>query len=87
MTPAQTELANDLIGGVISHWAAIGKSSVEGFRGNWLVREGILQETEEQWELIVQTRPYDILMQTIPFSYNLIWLPWMDKPIYVTWGL
>ncbi len=79
------ELAEGLIQAVIQHWSAIGSSSVDGFRGNWLIRDGVLSETEEQWELTVEKRPYDILLERLPFSYNIIKLPWMTKPLCVNW--
>ncbi len=85
MTEAQKELINGMITASISHWTAIGNTSVEGFRGNWLVRDGILRETEERWELTVEKRAYDILMLKSPFSFSIIKLPWMEKPLHVTW--
>ncbi len=81
----QQQLAEGLIDAVIEYWSAIGSSSIEGFRGNWLVRDGLLSETEEHWELVVEKRPYDLLLERLPFGFSLIRLPWMDKPLYVTW--
>lgn len=78
-------MAQGLIAAVIDYWQAIGSSSLEGFRGNWLVRPGLLRQTDEQWELIVEKRPYDLLLDRLPLSFKLVSLPWMDKPLYVTW--
>lgn len=78
-------LAEGLIKAVIQHWSAIGTSSIEGFRGNWLVRDGLLQETEECWTLIVEKRPYDLLLDRLPFGFGMVRLPWMSKALYVTW--
>jgi hypothetical protein len=85
VSPAQQELTEGLINAVIQYWSAIGSSSIEGFRGNWLVRDALLSETEENWELVVEKRPYDLLLDRLPFGYSLVSLPWMDKPLYVTW--
>ncbi|AXG69255.1 hypothetical protein KORDIASMS9_01475 [Kordia sp. SMS9] len=85
MTESQKELIDGMIQAAINHWTAIGNTSVDGFRGNWLVREGILRETEERWELTVEKRAYDILMIKSPFSFSIIKLPWMEKPLHVTW--
>ncbi len=86
------EISNDhkilmkgLLEAAISYWSAIGQSSIDGFRGNWLVRDGILREEEDRWELLVEKRGYDILMLKSPFSFSIIKLPWMDKPLHVTW--
>ncbi|WP_299767687.1 contractile injection system tape measure protein [uncultured Dokdonia sp.] len=78
-------LIDGLITSVISYWSAIGESSIDGFRGNWLVREGILREEEDKWILSVEKRAYDILMLKSPFSFSIIKFPWMEKPLHVTW--
>ena len=85
MIPDQKQLIDGLIQAAIGYWSAIGDTSVDGFRGNWLVREGILRETEERWELTVEKRAYDILLMKSPFSFSIIKLPWMQKPLHVTW--
>jgi len=79
------QLIDGLITAVIGHWSAIGSSSIDGFRGNWLVRDGLLTEREERWELTVDKRPYDLLIHRSPFSFSIIKHPWMDKPLHVNW--
>ncbi|WP_298423893.1 contractile injection system tape measure protein [uncultured Kordia sp.] len=85
MTSDQKQLIDGLIQAAIGYWPEIGQTSIDGFRGNWLVREGILRETEERWELTVEKRAYDILLTKSPFSFSIIKLPWMPKPLHVTW--
>ena len=80
-------LMDMLLESAISSWTSIGSSSsIDGFRGNWLVREGILTETEDHWELTVERLAYDILLSQSPFAFSVIKLPWMEKPLYVTWS-
>ena len=79
---ANTELINGLIHAAIVYWPSIGNSSVEWFRCNWLVRDGLLVEQEDRWELIVEKRAYDILIHKSPFSFLIIKQQWMDKPVY-----
>jgi hypothetical protein len=74
-----------LIKAMISHWSQIGESSINGFRGNWLVRDGLLTEQDDRWELTVEKRAYDLLLQRSPFSFSIIKYPWMDKPLHVNW--
>ena len=74
-----------LIRAVIDHWPAIGASSIDGVRGNWLVRPGVLAEEEERWSLVVESRSYDVLLQRSPFSFSVIKFQWMEKPLHVTW--
>jgi len=85
MTEDEKHLIEGMIESAIGHWSSIGQSSINGFRGNWLVREGILREIDEQWELIVEKRSYDLLMHKSPFSFSIIKMPWMQKPLHVHW--
>ncbi len=85
ITASLATLIEGLINAVIAHWQAIGASSVNGFRGNWLVRDGLLAEYDDKWELSVESRSYDLLINQSPFSFSIIKYPWMDKPLYVNW--
>lgn len=85
-----TESEIALIEGMIhtittQHWQSIGETSIQGVRGNWLVRDGILSEESERWELVVEKRPYDLLLNRSPFSFSIVKNPWMDKPLHVQW--
>jgi len=35
--------------------------------------------------LQVQPGPYDVLMQSLPWSIATIRLPWMERPLWVQW--
>lgn len=85
ITQENSELIEGLIKAAIGHWQVIGDSSVEGFRGNWLVRDGLLTEYQDHWELMVEKRAYDLLINQAPFSFSIIMFPWMEKPIHVDW--
>lgn len=74
-----------LLRAVIGHWPTAGTGSLEGFRGNWLLREGVLADGSDHWGLTVKRKPWDILLSKSPFSYAVITLPWMEKALYVTW--
>lgn len=81
----QQTMIHGMITAMIGHWPETGSSSVAGFRGNWLVRDGLLTEHEDYWELIVEKRAYDLLLQRAPFSFSVIRHAWMPKPLQVTW--
>ncbi|MDD5057597.1 MAG: contractile injection system tape measure protein [Sideroxydans sp.] len=85
ISAVEMEVCQSLLNSVIGYWSAIGSSSIDGFRGNWLVREGALTHAKDRWELIVDRRAYDVLLARAPFSYSVIKMPWMEKAIYVTW--
>lgn len=79
------EITEGLINAVIQYWPVIGETSVSGFRGNWLVRDGLIRETEEHWQLTIEKRAYDILLGKSPFSFSVIKYPWMPKALKVDW--
>ncbi|KQO22969.1 hypothetical protein ASF10_11530 [Flavobacterium sp. Leaf82] len=85
ITHENKSLMEGLLNAAISHWPAIGDCSINGFRGNWLVRDGSLLELEEIWELAVEKRAYDILLNKSPYSFSIIKYPWMNKPLHVIW--
>lgn len=85
ITRENSELIEGLIKAAIGHWPAIGDSSIEGFRGNWLVRDGQLTEYQNHWVLMVEKKAYDLLINQAPFSFSIIMFPWMEKPIHVEW--
>jgi len=80
------KLMDGMIEAMINYWPAIGKCTVNGFRGNWLIREGMLTEDEDRWTLTVEKRAYDILIHQSPFSFSIIKHAWMDKPLHVNWA-
>ena len=85
ITEEQKQSIDELIKAAIDYWPATGNISLQGFRVNWLLREGLLKETEEHWELTVEKKGYDILMNRLPFSFSIIQLPWMQKSLQVIW--
>ena len=85
ITDDQIKTIDSMIQAIIGYWPAIGESSVNGFRGNWLVRDGLLVEQEDKWELTVEKKAYDILINKSPFSFSIVRYPWMDKPMHVVW--
>ncbi|WP_300492091.1 contractile injection system tape measure protein [Flavobacterium sp.] len=86
VTDQEEQLMNGLLKTMINYWPAIGSSSIAGFRGNWLIRDGMLTDKSERWELKVEKRAYDILINRASFSFSIIKYPWMIKPVYVEWN-
>jgi Contractile injection system tape measure protein len=85
ITETNKQLMEGLIKAAIDYWPAIGQTSVDGFRGNWLIREGALSAQEDKYELIVESRAYDVLIQHAPFSFSIIKYPWMKKQLRINW--
>jgi hypothetical protein len=77
--------AEVLLRAVIEHWSALRNSSVQGLRDAFLVRDGVLVRTNMHWQLQVERKTIDVLLDKIPWGYSVIIMPWNDYPIYVEW--
>jgi len=85
LTDKEIEISESLLNGVIQNWEILKKSSIDNLRGSFLFREGRLEETEKAWILKVEQKGFDVLVDKIPWSFNLIKFLWMKKPIHVDW--
>ncbi|MCE4564723.1 hypothetical protein INQ51_10410 [Maribellus sp. CM-23] len=77
--------AQSLLFGMIHNWEKVSNSTPEGIQETFLQREGMLSFNEDFYQLKVEKKGVDVLMQTIPWKFNTIKLAWMDKPIHVDW--
>lgn len=85
LTNKEIETSESLLNGVIQNWSILKNSSIDNLRGSFLIRDGRLEETEKAWILKVEQKGFDVLIDKIPWSFNLIKFPWMNKPIHVDW--
>jgi hypothetical protein len=74
-----------MLGAVISRWAALKSTSVNGLRSAFLVRPGLLSKKEKAWMLQVERRPYDVLLDRLPWGIAMIKLSWMKEMLGVEW--
>ena len=77
--------ADSMLNAVISYWTALGSTSIDGLRGSFLLRGGWLRRNEDHWLLTVESKPYDMLLDQLPWSYSLVKLGWMGKPLMTEW--
>lgn len=81
----QKALADSLLQGVITNWAALGHTSPDGLRASFLIRQGILNQGEEGPTLSVENSAYDMLLDKLPWGYSTVKLSWMKTPLHVKW--
>lgn len=72
---------------VIEHWGAVGKASPDGLREGFFQRDGKLEKREDGWNLKVERKTIDILLDRLPlgWGYGTIKLPWMKEILHVEW--
>ncbi|MEI3154023.1 MAG: contractile injection system tape measure protein [Odoribacter sp.] len=59
-------------------WPKMKNTSLEGLRHSFLQREGMLEQ-EGEWKLTVHPKGLDVLLDSLPWGFSMVRLPWMDK--------
>lgn len=85
ITKEDKQLVDGLVQAIISNWKAIGNTSVNGLRESFLQREGVLSKEDNTWQLQVELKSFDMLLDQLSWSYNTIKYPWMKNVLYVKW--
>jgi len=85
LTENEKQEAQELLLSVIEHWKVLKNTSVAGLRETFLKRDGIITKKEDDWFLKVERKTEDVLLESIPWGYSTIVLPWNKYIIYVEW--
>ena len=83
--PEDLEVCDGLLKAMIANWSMIKNTSVAGLRETFLQREGRLIHDTDRWNLTVQRKTLDVLVDRVPWSFAVIYHRWMADPIHVTW--
>ena len=87
LSSAQLELADSLLAGILAQWPKLANSSIDTLRQCFLQRGGGLSSVGNGsgWQLQLDSGPYDMLLDGLPWSFSLICHPWMQGELYVHW--
>ncbi|MEM7370295.1 MAG: contractile injection system tape measure protein [Bacteroidota bacterium] len=86
LTNTELEECEQLLKAVIANSAIPGEMSMDGFRGTFLLRKGILRSLPGIWQLHVEQETYDIVLKKVPWSWSMVKLPWMEWGMEVVWS-
>jgi hypothetical protein len=81
----EKDTMEQMLKGVIQQWGPLGDTSIRGLIDSFLVREGELWQEEDAWRQDTVQKGYDILLDSLPWSYSPVKYAWMKKPLYVKW--
>lgn len=84
-TAEEKQIADSLLSAVKAHWPKMNGTSMKGFLQSFVTRTGRLEEQDEKWVLTVDDKAFDILLDSIPWGFRQIRLPWLKKYIQVKW--
>ncbi len=85
--PTDEELAtcDSLLKAILANWPMLRDSSVAALRETFLQREGCIVRIEAGWRVDVERKVLDVLVDSIPWGFSMIFHPWMDEPVSVAW--
>lgn len=82
---SEAEECTGLLEAVIAQAPILHDMSVDGFRGTFLLRPGLLYARDGMWLLHVERQTYDVVLERFPWSWEWVRLPWMEAPLRVDW--
>jgi hypothetical protein len=82
---AEAAACAELLAAAIAEAPILRDMSADGFRGTFLLRQGVLSARDGAWLLRVERRTYDIVLDRFPWSWEVLRSPWMDAPLRVEW--
>ena len=81
----EKNIVESMLNAVISRWSKLGNTSIDGLRGSYIIREGYLEEVENVYQLQIEKKGFDILLDYLPWGLGMVKLPWINKILYVSW--
>ncbi|MGI2112287.1 contractile injection system tape measure protein [Shewanella frigidimarina] len=85
LTSEDKAMAEGLLAGVIQNWPSLGNTSLDGLRQTFLQREGVITLEKEAWKLRIKPTAFDVLLDSLPWSFGVIKFPWMERVLHVEW--
>lgn len=86
LTEQEKQECDRLLHAVIHNWNIIRNTSIPGFQQSFLQRNGMLERSQDDWILRVESKGLDILLDEIPWDIHLHSYPWNDYLIFVEWN-
>jgi hypothetical protein len=85
LSELEAEECTNLLTAVIQQAPILRDMSVPGFRGTFLLRQGVLSSRDGAWLLRVERETYDVVLDRFPWGWEWVRLPWMEAPLRVEW--
>lgn len=85
LTGEETEWVGKLIEGARQSWDKMSHTSTLAFRMSFLQRKGYVSYTEGVWNVRVEEKAYDVLLDSVPWGFKMFMAPWMKGRIVVQW--
>lgn len=83
----EKEEADSFLMAILENTPELGLKTPDALRGSFLLRQGVLEQTESQWILHVEVETFDLILHKIPWNFQITKLAWMKMPIFIDWAL
>ena len=80
-------IGEQMLTAVTKNWEKLDNTSARGLRESFLKRNGIIKKNENNYTLIVEGKPFDMLLKTIPWNIMMIQTSFMDIRLLVEWKI
>lgn len=87
LTDDEKKEADSFLMAILENTPELGLKTPDALRGSFLLRQGVLEQTESQWILHVEVETFDLILHKIPWNFQITKLPWMKIPIFIDWAL
>jgi hypothetical protein len=85
-TEAEIKLCEALLQAMLANWPPLADgTSIAGLRETFLQREGRLRRIETGWELSVERKTLDVLLDQTNWGFRTVMNPWMPEVLHVDW--
>ena len=78
-------LCDNLLNAIIQNWDKLGNTSVDSLRETFLIRNGSIKKEFNDYTLNVESKPFDMLLKTIPWNITMIQTVFMKNRLIVEW--
>ncbi|SFQ46323.1 contractile injection system tape measure protein [Parafilimonas terrae] len=85
LSQQEIDESKELLQSVINYWPPVKNTSVEGLQQTFLQRKGKLVTTDTGWQLTVEQKTVDVLLNKLPWGFSTVKLPWMKGFLNVEW--
>jgi hypothetical protein len=86
ISESEKETADSLVDAIINNWPVMKNTKRDSFRESFLNRRGFISKCDDTWLLHVEKRAFDMLIDTLPWGFSMIKLPWMKQILQTTWN-
>jgi hypothetical protein len=85
-TAEEKEQCEELLQSVLEYWKELKTTNTQTLCNTYILRNGKLTDENDFWLLQVEHKAHDVMLQFLPWSIGIIYLPWMQKRLMVEWN-